>query len=256
VIFQAGSSGRGKAFAARHAEVVFVGGRTISALRANAAELRAAVAAAGRDSACTKLLAMYSFVTGRTRAVAEARLEERNALSSAEGYIAHNTGAGFDISRFSRDELVADIVARGGPGAEHMTRYPFDPGTTVVDIYSQYETVDQGMPFYCGSPGEVADHIAHCEPEIGVDGFLLRQTTSPGTIDDFADDIMPELQRSGLCHEAYEGNSLRETIFGAGSARVTPNHAAHAHAFGARPVPADGCCPDTGGYTAPPDRLG
>jgi FMN-dependent oxidoreductase (nitrilotriacetate monooxygenase family) len=228
VIFQAGSSGRGKAFAARHAEVVFVGGRTIETLKANVTELRAAISAAGRDPDGTKLLAMYSFVTGRTRDVAEAKLAELNALSRAEGYIAHNSGAGFDISRYDKSELVADVVARGGPGAEHMKRYPFNPGTTIGDIYQLYATVDQGMPFSCGTPEEVADHIEQYVDEIGLDGFLLRQTTSPETIDDFADYIMPVLQKRGIYRETYEGSSLRENIFGAGNPRVDANHAAFA----------------------------
>jgi hypothetical protein len=113
-----------------------------------------------------------------------------------------------------------------------MKRYPFDPGTTIADIYRQYATVDQGMPFSCGTPEEVADHIERYVDEIGLDGFLLRQTTSPETIEDFADYIMPVLQKRGVYREEYDGASLRENLFGAGSARVGANHAAFAHAAG------------------------
>jgi FMN-dependent oxidoreductase (nitrilotriacetate monooxygenase family) len=226
VIFQAVSSGRGKSFAAQHAEVVFVGGRMIETMRKNIEELRAAATSFGRDPNSFKILAMYSFVTGRTKEVAQSKLDELNRLSSAEGYIAHNSGAGFDLSQFDRSELVADIVARGGPGSEHMKRYPFNPGTTIADIYTQYATIDQGMPFVAGTPEEVADHMQETAEALDLDGYLLRQTTSPETVEDFADYIMPILQKRGIYREEYEGSCLRENIFGAGRQRVEAGHAA------------------------------
>src|SRR6201999_1674034 len=49
VIYQAGSSPAGRAFGGRHAEAVFIGGRSLAATREYIEGYRANAAAAGRD---------------------------------------------------------------------------------------------------------------------------------------------------------------------------------------------------------------
>ena len=66
VLYQAGSSGRGLAFAARHAECVFVSSQTKEGLRKLVSELRAAVAREGRDPRDIKFFMGITAVVGRT----------------------------------------------------------------------------------------------------------------------------------------------------------------------------------------------
>lgn len=165
---------------------------------------------------------------GATRAVAGARKAGLDALTRPEGYIAHNFGAGFDISRYPREALLSDVLDSGDPGTETVSRFKYDAGMTIGDIYAQYRTVDQGMPFCCGTPGEVADHMQAAIADMDLDGFLLRQTSTPGTVRDFADHVMPILQARGVYRRDYEGESLRETLCGQPSARGAADHAAAA----------------------------
>lgn len=49
--------------------------------------------------------------------------------------------------------------------------------------------------------------------EAGVaDGFNLMPPTLPGSLDDFVELVVPELQRVGLFREAYSGHSFREHL--------------------------------------------
>jgi hypothetical protein len=78
--------------------------------------------------------------------------------------------------------------------------------------------------FACGTGEEIADEIEMWMETLGCDGFLLRQLITPHTVADFADYVMPELQRRGVYRETYEGSSLRENLFGAGHARPPASH--------------------------------
>jgi alkanesulfonate monooxygenase SsuD/methylene tetrahydromethanopterin reductase-like flavin-dependent oxidoreductase (luciferase family) len=67
VLFQAGASPAGKAFAATHAEAIFVGGGKPSDTIGYVKEDRAAVAALGRDPEHVKIFPQMTPVLGRTR---------------------------------------------------------------------------------------------------------------------------------------------------------------------------------------------
>jgi alkanesulfonate monooxygenase len=48
--------------------------------------------------------------------------------------------------------------------------------------------------------------------EKGCDGFNIMFPWLPGGLDDFADKVVPELQRRGLFRREYEGRTLRENL--------------------------------------------
>ena len=227
VLFQAGASGRGKRFAGAHAEVVFVGGRSIEAIGDNVQDIRAAAAVAGRGRADIRLLAGCTLIVGRTREVAAAKLADFQAMTRPDGYLAHMFGSGTDLAQFGPEVLIADIVRSGGPGTAHLSRYPYQPGTTVGDVVAAAARVGGSGLFACGTPPEVADRVEEWAEALDVDGFLLRQLVSPGTVADFADYVMPELQHRGIYREAYEATTLRENLFGPGRTRVPESHPAH-----------------------------
>ena len=227
VIYQAGSSGRGKQFAATHAEVVFVGGRSMDAVKENIKAIREAAVTQGRRPDDIKILVGTTIVTARTRKLAEAKREDYQEMTRADGYVAHMYGAGFDLSKFGEDELVADIIKKGGSGAEHLGRYPYAIGTTVGDVIRMAADLagHNTVPlFSCGTGEEIADDIEMWMETLGCDGFLLRQLITPSTVADFADYVMPELQKRGIYREEYEGTTLRENLFGTGHQRTPERH--------------------------------
>jgi hypothetical protein len=46
----------------------------------------------------------------------------------------------------------------------------------------------------------------------GCDGFVVAATHVPGAYADFVAHVVPELQRRGLYHRDYTGNTLRENL--------------------------------------------
>jgi FMN-dependent oxidoreductase (nitrilotriacetate monooxygenase family) len=229
VLFQAGSSDRGRAFAAKHAEGIFIGGYTEDILLSHVQDIRRTAAEAGRGHDEVRLFAECNIICAATDAEAEAKLEDFMKLASADGYLAHRFGSGMDLSRYGRHEKIEDIIAAGGPGADHISRYPFPSGWTVGDIIEDAARLDRKRLFVCGGPERCADEIERWSDTFDLDGFLMRGFLAPSTAGDFADFVVPELQRRGRYRTAYEGTTLRENLFGSGHQRVADSHPAAAY---------------------------
>ncbi|WP_284948222.1 LLM class flavin-dependent oxidoreductase [Acidisoma cladoniae] len=239
-LFQAGSSDRGREFAARHAEGIFIGGYTEDILLSHVTDIRRIAALAGRDHDEVRLFAECNIICATTDKEAEAKLADFMKLASADGYLAHRFGSGMDLTRYGLHEKIEDIIATGGPGADHMARYPFPAGWTVGDIIEDAARLDRKRLFVCGGPSRCADAIERWSDSFDLDGFLMRQFLSPGTARDFADFVVPELQRRGRYRTQYEGTTLRENLFGRGHKRLAQSHpgAAYRRAM-AQPVLAE-----------------
>ncbi len=226
MLFQAGASPRGRDFAARHAEGVFVGGYSIDGVRANAADLRSRAAGFGRDPRALTLMPPCNLVIGRTEGEAAAKAAEYQRFSRAEGYLAHRFGSGMDLTKHPRDASIAAIIAQGGPGSAHMSRYPFPEGVTVGEIIDEAGQLDRRFLYTAGTPSQVADTLEHWAQALDVDGFMLTHMLTPGSMIDFVELLVPELQRRQLYRTEYEGSTLRERFAGVGHPRLPASHPA------------------------------
>jgi FMN-dependent oxidoreductase (nitrilotriacetate monooxygenase family) len=227
VIFQAGSSDRGREFAGRHAEGVFVGGRTREIVRDNVADIRRRAVLEGRAPHHVKTYASAVVIVGRDRDDAERKAEEFRALSSAEGYLAHVGGGGIDLAAYPREARIADILqaeAKAGRDNSQSGRRFYAEDATVGDALDEVTRFDRGPFFALGSATEVADAIEGWVRDTDLDGFNLRQFLTPGTAEDFIEYVVPELQRRGLYRTRYEESTFRERLFGAGNARLFDEH--------------------------------
>jgi FMN-dependent oxidoreductase (nitrilotriacetate monooxygenase family) len=234
LLFQAGSSPRGREFAAKHAEAVVVGGASTADYRDNIADVRKKAELFGRQGDQIKTYAMAVVIPGKTREDAERKAEEYRKFSRAEGYLAHAGGGGIDLAAYPRDALVSDIIeAENRPGrgkVEDSRRYY---GKTVGESLDQVTRFDRPPFFAIGTPTEVVDSIERWVEETDLDGFNLRQFLTPGTAEDFIELVIPELQKRGLYRTKYEDGTLRERLFGQGNARVFPEHPAARYRGGA-----------------------
>lgn len=226
VLFQAGSSPAGKAFAAKHAEAVFVGGSTLEQYRTNVADIRRLADENGRGGQHIKTFASAVIVVDKDRESAEAKAEEFRRRSSAEGYLAHAGGGGIDLAAYPKNAVIADILAaenkQGRDNSATNRRYP--PGATVGDALDKLTRFDTNPFYVAGSPTDVADAVERWVRETDLDGFNLRQFITPGSAQDFIEYVVPELQRRGVYRTKYEESTLRERLFGAGNRRLFPEH--------------------------------
>jgi len=60
-----------------------------------------------------------------------------------------------------------------------------------------------------GTPESIADEMERWFNNEGADGFNLMPPSLPGGIEDFVEQVVPELQRRGLFRKDYEASTLR-----------------------------------------------
>lgn len=215
VLFQATGSPAGIAFAGRHAEVVFTGGRSVDDFRRNASQMSAAAIAQGRDAGDVKFIVSAGVVVGRTDEEAADKLRTYRAHTSLDGILAHSS-LSVDLTAYPRSTPLSDV-----PGA--TGRFPLQ-GATVGEALDANVAGREDRFFVAGTPKVVADEIELWLDEAGIDGINLRQYHSFDTARDFADLVVPELRRRGRLRAQDETpTSLRDRLFGRGD-RLPESH--------------------------------
>ena len=63
-----------------------------------------------------------------------------------------------------------------------------------------------------GTPEQIADFCEEWFRAGAADGFSITPNYLPGNLDEFADGVVPVLQRRGLFRTDYEGDTLRENL--------------------------------------------
>lgn len=228
VIFQAGASSRGLAFAARHAEVVFVNGMNPDALRINVDKLRAAAVAAGRAPEAIKVVTDLSTVVGKSRAEAQTKASEIRRSQSPEAQFAAFGGAsGYDLAQYHDDDSLT-----GGPNnfsRSESARFTSEKARpdSVGAIKKRLVDLSPYARTLVGTPDSIADEIEEIVRITGVDGFNLHEFVSPRDFSDFAEQVMPVLAQRGLLVPPAPASSLRQRLFSAGDRLQAPHPAAN-----------------------------
>jgi FMN-dependent oxidoreductase (nitrilotriacetate monooxygenase family) len=230
LLYQAGSSAAGRAFAGAHAECVFVSGPSAPVIRRRTAELREAVAAAGRDPADLKVFALLTVVVAETQAEAEDRHAEYLRHASPEGALALMAGwTGLDLSGYALDQEIRHIEREGYRTAlENITRADPDRVWTVRDIAARCAIGGIG-PVVVGDARQAADAVEAWVAETDTDGLNLAYAVMPETFEAIADHLVPELQRRERFKRGYRPGSLRAKLYGRD--RLAPPHPAATHRF-------------------------
>ncbi|GGO39135.1 N5,N10-methylene tetrahydromethanopterin reductase [Gemmobacter aquaticus] len=228
VLFQAGTSGRGQVFAARHAECVFISVPDKAAARAASRAVRAAVAAAGRNPSDVRILAGIAVIADHSEAGAHEKLAEYRAASSPEAGLAHySASVGIDFARFGLD----DPIPFGQSNAiQSAAKIAESRGYTKRALLDQL-ALGGRYPIAVGTPVQVADELEAWVREGEIDGFNLTRIVTPESYTDFADLVVPELQTRGSYKTAYGEGSLRHRIFGQGD-RLPATHTAQGFRIG------------------------
>ena len=89
-----------------------------------------------------------------------------------------------------------------------------NPTTADFVKYSGRATIRE-FPMFVGTPSAVADQMEEWFNQT-CDGFVVAPNLVPGTYEDFARLVVPELQKRGLAQKEYRGSTLRESL-GAGA---------------------------------------
>ena len=230
VLYQAGTSPAGRAFAARHAEGVFLTAYTPAMARDVVGDIRRRAASAGRDPESLKFFTIATVIAAETDELARAKHADYLSYTSWEGSLARWSALMLiDLSQLDPDEPLEYADTEGIRGmVELFTKLDPTRAWTPRQI-GEFVGVGGGGPVIVGSPATVADELERWMDEADVDGFNLTDPVPPVTYRDFAELVVPELQRRGRVWHDYEGSTLRESFYGPGRARVLDDHPAAAH---------------------------
>ncbi|MEL7206826.1 MAG: NtaA/DmoA family FMN-dependent monooxygenase [Actinomycetota bacterium] len=211
-ILQAGTSPEGRAFAARHADAIFaIQPRAVDAAE-YFADIKGRMDDLGRSPDHCRILFGAQPIIGSSEAHARDRQAEHNELVPLEaGMALLSAHLDFDLGRLDPQALMAE---RTEPELQRMkTRYLHPDGSsmTVAEVARRHgESV--GLPQFVGTPSSIADQLEAFFDEVGGDGFMLSPIDCPGAIEDFVDQVVPELQRRGRLRVDYEGATVRDLL--------------------------------------------
>lgn len=226
VLFQAGSSARGRTFAASNAEVVFLGGATAADIRRSIELTRAQAQALGRAPEAIRFISGATVITAATDADAEAKYREYLEVADLEAaLVLFSSWTGIDWSQYPLDHPLEYIETNAIRSAlANFTRIDAQKRWTLGEI-ARYIGVGGLHPVFVGGPAKVADALEAYAEAAGVDGFNLAYAVSPGTFEDFAQYLSPELRRRGRIRERPESpQTLRERLQGQGQRRLRSDH--------------------------------
>jgi FMN-dependent oxidoreductase (nitrilotriacetate monooxygenase family) len=218
VVAQAGSSGPGRELAARTPEQIFTAAQTMREAQDFVGDITSRAARYGRTPDMFRILPGVSVITGATEAEAEAKydaLQDLQDMSARLKAISGFINIGVDLSAHpldepvplpavipetnshkSRQQLVLDLIRRENPTIRQLFRKLTAGGHRVL----------------IGTPRAIADDFQAWFEAGAADGFTIMFPEIPSCVDDFVDDVVPELQRRGLFRTQYEGTTLRDHL--------------------------------------------
>ncbi|KAH8678281.1 luciferase-like domain-containing protein [Xylariales sp. PMI_506] len=216
VLFQAGTSKAGSAFAGKHAEAIFCGGNKPSDTAKVVKSIREIAAANGRDPNHVKFFPQMTPIIGRT--LEEAQEKYQKALANADyrgGLAKMSNYLGIDFSQYPLDEPFS-LEGKETNGIQTMiavlTR---DPSIvwTPRKIGQQMAFCGFG-PMPVGTPEMIADVMEQWVNEGDIDGFNIAYVSNPTSYEDLVDLLVPVLQERGLMWKDYAvpGGTFRENL--------------------------------------------
>jgi FMN-dependent oxidoreductase (nitrilotriacetate monooxygenase family) len=213
LLYQAGASKRGRAFAAKHAEAIFLNGQTKPILAKAVHEIRTSAKDFGRDPYDIRLFAGLTVIVAPTRAEAKDLHAEYSRYVNQQGQLALLSGwTGIDFSTYSPDQALQYVESNAIQSmVENLTLRSEQP-VRIGDLAS-LSHIGARAPFVVGSPQDVADELADWAETTDIDGFNLVRLVAPESLEAFVDLVVPELQSRGIYKSAYSQGTLREKLF-------------------------------------------
>ncbi|WP_407406186.1 LLM class flavin-dependent oxidoreductase [Peribacillus sp.] len=217
VVVQAGSSEAGKELAARTAEVIFTAWQTLEEAQAFYADVKGRMAKYGRAPEELKIMPGVFPVIGNTEEEAN---EKKQALvdliPEGAGVSLLSKMVNVDLSGYPLDGPLPEL-----PDLEEVngTKSRFQllkdvanrEGYTIRQLY-QHIAGARGHREIKGTPIQIADQLQEWFENGAADGFNVMPPYLPGGLDDFVDQVIPELQRRNIYKTEYSGSTLRENL--------------------------------------------
>ena len=172
----------------------------------------------GRSPEDVKIMPGISPIVGRTYQEAEEKrleLEELIIRSFCGKFSRPNLG-GVDLSPFPMDGPLPELPGHDGlnasaAGYQNVIEMAQNEGLTIRQFGSARRFRER-KGLRARHADQIADHLEDWFSEEAADGFNIAPPYLPGSLDDFVDLVVPELQRRGRFRTEYEGRTLRDHL--------------------------------------------
>jgi FMN-dependent oxidoreductase (nitrilotriacetate monooxygenase family) len=212
VIVQAGASEQGRELGAATAEVIYAIHGSLDRAQSYYADVKGRMAKYGRDPDDLKIMPAFCPVVGHTRAEAQAKYDQLQALIDPLAGLGSLYSSFGDLSAYSLDDPVPDDALgtqeHRSVSAQLRERVRRER-PTIRELYLRSGLTGSAT---IGTPSDIADVMQEWFEGGACDGFNITPATLPGGGEDFVDMVVPELQCRGLLRTEYEGTTLRENL--------------------------------------------
>jgi alkanesulfonate monooxygenase SsuD/methylene tetrahydromethanopterin reductase-like flavin-dependent oxidoreductase (luciferase family) len=216
VVVQAGGSADGRRLASRIGEVIFSADQDLEHARTFRSEIRAGAVRYGRRPEDVVVLPGLSTVVGSTEEEARRRREILDeVLPDAYARRRLASQLGISLDGLSDDEpvpaelLVEPDEAGGSQTFYRVVKAIIDRDNPTLGQLLRKLSGGGGHRIVVGTPEQIADDIETWFRAGAADGFNVMPDVLPSGFDDFADHVVPELQRRGLFRRDYDDSTLR-----------------------------------------------
>ncbi|CAM4501045.1 FMN-dependent oxidoreductase (nitrilotriacetate monooxygenase family) [Paenibacillus endophyticus] len=215
VLVQAGSSEDGKEFAAQYAEAIFTAQQTLQEAQRFYSDVKSRLAHYGRTADQLLILPGICPIIGHTESEAKEKEQELNELTVIDyGLTQLSHMLNVDLFTYPLDGKLPEL-----PRLEEIngnkSRFQL-----VVDLAAREDlTIRQllhrlaggrGHRTFAGTALQIADQLEEWFVNGASDGFNVMPPYLPAGLEEFAEQVIPELQRRGLFRREYSGHTLRE----------------------------------------------
>ena len=215
VLVQAGASGTGRDVAARLAELVFTAQTTFEQGKEFYGDVMGRLPRYGRSPAEVLVMPGLYPVVAPTASEAQEKFEYLQSLihpSVGLAVLEHTIGV-HDLDKLPLDGPVPEMPDTNGP----LSRQRLLLDQARRDNLTLWELClanagPRGHVLTIGTPSQVADEMEHWFKDGACDGFNVMPAWLPGSLNDFVDLVIPELQRRGLFRTEYEAMTLRGNL--------------------------------------------
>jgi FMN-dependent oxidoreductase (nitrilotriacetate monooxygenase family) len=213
VVAQAGSSPKGRQFAAQYADTIVVEAGNWDYAKDYRDEVRALAAERGRNPDDIKLLLLLSPLIGESDAEAAEKLRLRRevGLQIAEQTLAIvGKMTSINFGAMPLDEpLQPDGLTTNGTKKTLDDFIRNNQGKTLRQAAADMWVTDAR---WVGTAETIADNMQAAMAHVGGDGFLISGAITRRYIAELVDGLVPVLQRRGLTRTVYSGATLRENL--------------------------------------------
>ncbi|HEK1011764.1 TPA: LLM class flavin-dependent oxidoreductase [Pseudomonas putida] len=227
VLVQAGSSEAGRELAAESAEVVFTAQPSLARAQAFYSDFKGRLGRHGRSEDSLKIMPGVFVVVGRSAAQAQDKFQQFQELVDPRVGVAllGRMLGNFDLSGYPLDGPLPELPPTQDGQRSRQQLLTELAGNEQLTLAELGRRIAGGRGHYSlvGTPSHIADQLQAWFEGRAADGFNVLVPHLPLGLEDFASQVVPELQRRGLFRRQYQGRTLREHL---GLARpVNPNFA-------------------------------